>query len=216
MKGLLVKDYLMLINQKRFLLLALVMMVVISLSGSGATFAIGYCAFMGVLNGVSTISYDEYNHGYSFLLTLPFTRKEYVLEKYLFTFLCVTLFSLVGGFIAFGSQLVQASPAFSLFELAISLVTLLCMSLLVAAIMLPVQLRFGSEKGRIAFVVVMLSLFVVVIGGVQLAEVLNWQLENLLRQLSLPLFGVALIAIVILSLLISYGLSLHIMRKKEF
>lgn len=216
MKGLLVKDYLMLINQKRFLVLALVMMIVISLSGSGGTFAIGYCAFMGVLNGVSTISYDEYNHGYSFLLSLPFTRKEYVLEKYLFTFICVILFSLVGGLIAVGSQMIQTNPVFSLFELGVTLLTLVGMSLLVTAIMLPVQLRFGAEKGRIAFVVIMLSLFVVVIGGVKLVDAFNLQLDSILLHLSLPMFGLVSAIVVIIALFVSYELSLYIMKSKEF
>ena len=84
MKGLLVKDYLMLSAQRRFMLLALIMMIVISVSANNGSFVIGYCAFMGALMGTNSISYDEYNHGYSFLMTLPFTRKEYVLEKFIF------------------------------------------------------------------------------------------------------------------------------------
>lgn len=32
---------------------------------------------------ISTIAYDEMDHGYQFLLTLPINKKTYVREKYL-------------------------------------------------------------------------------------------------------------------------------------
>ena len=58
MKGLLVKDYLMLSAQRRFMLLALIMVIVISVSANNGSFVIGYCAFMGALMGINSISYD--------------------------------------------------------------------------------------------------------------------------------------------------------------
>ena len=32
---------------------------------------------------ITTISYDEFDNGLAFLMTLPVTRKQYVAEKYL-------------------------------------------------------------------------------------------------------------------------------------
>ncbi len=50
-------------------------------SGQPAQIIVGYCTMFGMLFTVNTISYDEFDHGYLFLFTLPVTRKDYVLEK---------------------------------------------------------------------------------------------------------------------------------------
>lgn len=57
-------------------------------SGQPAQIIVGYCTMFGMLFTVNTISYDEFDHGYLFLFTLPVTRKDYVLEKYVFMMLC--------------------------------------------------------------------------------------------------------------------------------
>ncbi len=216
MKGLLVKDYLMLSAQRRFMLLALIMMIVFSVSANNGSFVIGYCAFMGGLMGTNSISYDEYNHGYSFLMTLPFTRKEYVLEKFIFCLSCVVLFSVVGALIALVGQMMRGLNETYLMSFGLTYLILIWIAFLITAIMLPVQLHFGSERARIAFVIVMLSLFVLVIGGAKLAEVLPIQLDPIFSQLSLPLVVGVGIGTLGVAFALSYSISLVIMQRKEF
>lgn len=56
---------------------------------------------------VGTISYDEYDNGYRFLMTLPIDAKMYVLEKYIF-FIAGTITSWVEAFIIyFGIMIVK-------------------------------------------------------------------------------------------------------------
>lgn len=45
---------------------------------------LGFFPFLFGLFTISTISYDEYQHGMTYLMTLPIKRKTYVTEKYLF------------------------------------------------------------------------------------------------------------------------------------
>lgn len=216
MKGLLVKDYLMLSAQRRFILLALIMVIVISVSANNGSFVIGYCAFMGSLMGTNSISYDDYNHGYSFLMTLPFTRKEYVLEKFIFCLSCVVLFSVVGALIALVGQMMRGLNETYLMSFGLTYLILIWIAFLIAAIMLPVQLHFGSERARIAFAIVMLSLFVLVIGGIKLTERLPIQLDPIFSQLSLPLVVGVGIGILGVAFALSYSISLAIMQRKEF
>ena len=47
-----------------------------------STFLMPYITMMVALFTISTISMDEQNNGYAYLFALPFSRKEYVKEKY--------------------------------------------------------------------------------------------------------------------------------------
>ena len=79
MKGLFIKDLLLLKNQKRTLPLLVLCGIVMSASMQPSS-AIIYLAVLGSMLCTGTISYDEMDHGYSFLFTLPVTRKTYVRE----------------------------------------------------------------------------------------------------------------------------------------
>ena len=84
MKGLFVKDIELMKQQKQFFILVIVMGVILNLAGSGSvSFAIGYFTFVTAIFAITTISYDEFDNGLAFLMTLPVTRKQYVAEKYL-------------------------------------------------------------------------------------------------------------------------------------
>ena len=71
-------------QQIQFFVLVVVMGVILNLAGSGSvSFAIGYFTIVTAIFAITTISYDEFDYGLAFLMTLPVTRKQYVAEKYL-------------------------------------------------------------------------------------------------------------------------------------
>lgn len=49
------------------------------------SFATGYILMVLAILSLSTISYDEANHGLKTLFTLPISKSDYVKEKYLFS-----------------------------------------------------------------------------------------------------------------------------------
>lgn len=103
MKGLLTKDFRILAGQKRYFTIIILIALIFLCSGQPAQIIVGYCTMFGMLFTVNTISYDEFDHGYLFLFTLPVTRKDYVLEKYVFMLLCGGGFwavSAAAGFVA--------------------------------------------------------------------------------------------------------------------
>ena len=91
--------------------------------------------------------------------------------------------------------------------------------IVVQAIMLPFQLKFGAEKGRIALIAVFMAVFVVVYG---LAKALDANIMNLNRLIEtgqkLGTAGVAAVIalIAVAALVVSAGISTRILSKKEF
>ena len=81
MKGLLTKDFRILAGQKRYFTIIILIALIFLCSGQPAQIIVGYCTMFGMLFTVNTISYDEFDHGYLFLFTLPVSRKDYVLEN---------------------------------------------------------------------------------------------------------------------------------------
>ena len=63
MKGLLIKDTKIILNQKRFLILFLFVAVVLSFS-MDSSFIVSYIPMIGVIMILSTISYDYHDEGF--------------------------------------------------------------------------------------------------------------------------------------------------------
>ena len=94
MKGLLIKDFQLLKNQKSFFVVFIAMAVIFLVTDMmSQDFLVSYVSFLSIIMMVSSMTYDEFNNGLSYLMTLPTTRKKYVQEKYVFGFI---LFSLHG------------------------------------------------------------------------------------------------------------------------
>lgn len=218
MKGLFVKDFKLMMLQKNFLLLILAIVIGMMIFTDDVVFPLGFLSFIVSLFTVSTISYDDFDNGNAFLFTLPITRNNYVIEKYSLGLLfgCIAwVFATVLGMIA--TVLKGTLPIADLMQ---SSLIILPMLIVVQAIMLPFQLRFGGEKGRIAMIGAFGTLAVISIVIVKGAKVIfNVDLVSLLDNLPTVSMGVLLaitIIIALLMLLISMKISLSIMNKKEF
>jgi len=84
MKGLLIKDYKLMLGQKSFLGMAALMAVLYLIIYKDPIVAVIFITVMCTMFTVSTLSYDEYENGMAYLFTLPISRNTYVLEKYAF------------------------------------------------------------------------------------------------------------------------------------
>ena len=86
MSGLIEKDLRLTLTRKQTLLIFLIMAFFMGASIDGA-FIVSYLTMLGTIIAIGTITYDEYDNGYAFLMTLPFDRKTYVKDKYLISLL---------------------------------------------------------------------------------------------------------------------------------
>ena len=219
MKGLLKKDLALLANTgKSYVGVLLFCMVLGLVNGEMKQFSLGFLVMMLSLAALSTFSYDEFDNSMAFLMVLPVSRKMYVLEKYLF-----------GGMLGFGgfaaalilfliSEKNNAS-SMTFTQYVLLILCFLAFIVLFLSLMIPVQLKFGSEKGRI----VLFIIFFGIIGIVYLlsrltkkipAQVLNFFQE--IPQLPFWLLTALAIGIYFLAIFISLKISLKIMEKKEW
>ena len=214
MSGLIEKDLCMLFQNKKFLILYFLLMLVMFLNGD-ASFLVFFCGFFGLMIASSSIGYDEYDNGYPFLFTLPITRREYVKEKYVLTFLLVLLFwgfgmllSMIKMFIdplTFSYQQVYAAGIYLVYVIFLMF------------LILPIYLKYGGEKGRIVIilaVLICLCPIVVFLNFMPAGEVNRLILWS--QQLPVWAYIIGLGMLWILAGFFSYRLSVRIMQHKQF
>lgn len=208
MLGLMRKDLCLLLQRSRALVIMVGVGVIIGFSTDGG-FLMGYLTMISAILSIGTISYDEFDNGYPFLLTLPVTRRSYVTAKYLFCLLGVLAGWAAASVIFAGCCLVKGE-GFRMAQLTEAL-AFLPVAGLMTAVMLPLQLKYGAEKSRLALAV--LAGVVVALGyvGVKLFPGLPGSLSGV----SDAVFGAALVCLCIAALAVSFFCSLGIMNQKE-
>lgn len=217
MKALFIQDIRYMLTQKSFLFLIVFIGIVLSLTqNDNYIFVIGYLGFMGMITGMMSLTMDDQSHGLAFLFSLPIDRRTYVREKYLFVVFMGIVFSL------FATALCLLFRMFAEYKapldeiLATSLGTLFVM-LLFVCFMLPLQLKFGAERARLAsFIAIGLFFAAVIVAGlvVNFADALPF-IQAFLSLSPVALIGIA-IAFLIVCLRISYSASLRVMLRREF
>lgn len=138
MKGLLVKDFLLMIKSKKVILFMLFIGIIGGIND--ISFATGYILMVLAILSLSTISYDEANHGLNTLFTLPITKSDYVKEKYLFSLIITGI-----GFVLVTILGCVSKSGFMETLIILSTALLLALSL-------PFQLKEGNEKRKNCFV----------------------------------------------------------------
>lgn len=215
MKGLLLKDLLLLKNNKKLYAILIFFAVMYPMMGMGS-FTITFLGMMGLIISISTMNYDEFDNGNSFLFSLAFTRNSYVAEKYV---LCIgggILGALLGALVCFVTSKITGDP--SLLEgMAENLCAAVLLYSLSSSVMLPIFIRFGAEKGRMASYLTLAAFFLLGIGIMKFLPASGK--ENLVNAVNnIPvagiIAGIALFAV--LAVCISVLLSLRFIRMREF
>lgn len=217
MKGLFVKDLKLMSTQKKILVFVFLLAGVFLLTNSTA-FAINYLTIFCSVLVVSTISYDEFDNGNAFLFTLPVSRKEYVREKYLFGFgISIVVWFLTALLIGAYSGL--TTEKYNWIEWITSSVSSIFASGYLLSFLIPIQLKYGAEKGRLVLLCISAIIGGICFGAVEIAKKLDIDIEQFVRRLK-AFSPVALAAGVIGAFLImvgiSYLISVRVMEKKEF
>lgn len=217
MKGLLIKDMKLMRNMRNSLLLILLIAIAMTTYIKDATFLITYLGLIGTTFATSTLSYDEFDNGYSFLMSLPVTRKGYVLEKFGFGLLLSGGGWLLGTVLALGSGILRggAEPL----DIVMNSLVLLPTVFFLLAVMIPFRLKFGSEKGRVIMICAAGAVFLLFAVGAEVLKRMHLDLDGIGKNLPLQSEGIiaaGAVALGIVMLLISYRISVSILEKKEF
>lgn len=217
MAGLFDKDLKILLQRKQAIVLFLAIAVVLGFS-TGGTFVVGYTAICFLMLSVGTISYDEFDNGYSFLMTLPITRRTYILEKYLLSGVCGIVAWIVSVVICICESFFQKA-AFVTEDFLVEAAAILPVVFLIMCMMIPVQIKYGAEKSRVVLVAVM---GIAVVGGIGIkkaVELLNLPLDAVLEKMYTITDVQILVGVVVFTIaaiLLSFAISVRIMNHKEF
>lgn len=217
MRGLFQKDLYMLTEMKKMagtvLLIALLLLIT---NSGGEGFVVSYVTFIGAFMVLSTISQDDNGKGMAYLLTMPVSRKSYVQEKYLLGLavgLACWLLSSCAAFIVAGVRRGQISMEFAgecMIYLPILLATL--------ALMIPIQLKYGGERGRIAVIVAVAAALLVGISVAKLFQRLRLDVRGAAQLIYSYRYTCYVLCLAVFAgiLWLSYRVSVRVMKSKEF
>ena len=160
MKGLFVKDLMILKSRKQLFLVVGLLAIMYAFMGMQA-FAMQFLGLLGASSVVSTLSYDLMDNGGAFLFALPFTKKQYIAEKYLISF--------AGGFIGLLLGLLVVAVGFLTGnpipseDLIPYLAAGICIIVGMVAMMIPLEIKFGAESSRTAMFAVVAAVLIAVV-----------------------------------------------------
>lgn len=217
MKGLFVKDLLIIRTQFKTILMICLCGVAMSFAFDSSIVA-GYLGIIGTMLAIGTIGYDEFDNGFSFLFTLPAVRRTYVREKYLFCLLTAVISVCAGFAISLVLSLVTPNPV-SLSELLLTGLSMLMVGMLFIAFMIPVRVKYNAEKSRTFMYILYAAILVTVFGGGKILSLIGVDFSQSVAKLdSMNPYVILVIiaAIVIAGVLISERIAERIITKKEF
>lgn len=203
MKGLIRKDLYMIWNYGRMLLLMSAVFLAVSAVAEQNYFFVVYPVLFGGILPVTLISYEERDGWNRLCDALPLSRKTVVNERYVMTILCFLALYLLTMAVQ-AAVLIPKGRAAELVQLACLLPGV---GLIAPAVMIPVTLRWGVEKGRIAYFIFIGVVVALGVMGANAITDLNAEVGGPVMW-AIPVVAVALFAL-------SWLLSIRIYEKRE-
>ena len=202
MKGLFLKDFYNVKNLILYYALVAAVFAVVSVVSSNIYFFCGFMIFISVGLVSSTISYDAQDKWDRYALSSGVSRRTAVLSKYVFTVVTILCSLALGLILALALGYRQAVDFLPVVAYSFA-------GVLSVGIVLPCFFRFGVEKARVIYMIVIVFTVALMVGGISLFERLNFAAQAPWMLVLLAVLSVAILAI-------SYFVSLRIYRNKEF
>lgn len=207
MKGLLLKDFYMVMKYCRSYLLIAPAFIAISFMSEDNLFFVFYPCFLCGMIPVNLLGYDERSRWLQYSGTLPYTKTQIVSSKYLIGLIAqVAMFLIVGI-----SQVIRMNMngIFRFEDFMVLMLMVFIMSMIFSSIGLPFIFKLGVEKGRIATYVMIAFLC----AGSPIASTLFGSVQQNTIQLNSFLLRFSIVGIGIYAL--SWYLSIVFYKKRE-
>jgi len=205
MKGLIIKDlYMVIKNFKLYFLLDIIFIITAFSSPDNVAFPAVPVLISGVIP-ITLLAYDERSNWTKYLGTLPYSKAQIVSAKYLMGLLlqstmCAVLFAVL---LIHGAYYGTLSPASSA-ELVLEM---FAAALLCPTVCLPFCFAFGTEKGRIVYMVT--------IGAIAAAGIAFANSADMSGDVKIPEIPPFIWAVILAVYVLSWLLSVVIYNKKE-
>ena len=162
MKALFIKDIRIVLKQQRVLICAFFAVItILAFATDNSMYAVAFVLFLVPTMMLTTISYDTFENGMSYIMSLPVSVKDYVAEKYILTVASSLIFNIMATILINVVLNIGKGVGIMPLELIVNAMLAQFMVLIYISLVLPVDIRFGTDKGMIIVV-----LMAVVIGAV--------------------------------------------------
>ncbi|MCO8193455.1 ABC-2 transporter permease [Anaerofustis sp. NSJ-163] len=208
MKGLLLKDMYELIKQCKFILLFCVVYVFLSYTESGYFFLAFSIIFFSLLP-TTIMALDERSKWESYAITMPYTRKEMVLSKYILSLGGVIFMSVLYEFVNIIIYFINSSYAMSIVDSFNIILPFCLMAIIISSVNLPINFKFGAEKGRLG--TILICVVIGVIGGGLFSQS-SGSVELINYFMNIPSF--VYLVLIALLWIVSYFVSVKIYEKR--
>lgn len=221
MKGLLVKDLRLMFTTK-LVFVVIIMAILMSIFATDAPYIL---VLVGSLFSVSLVAMtcgnDEMNNVKAYLLTLPTSRRDYVIEKYLLTIVMMIISNVVMLTICLALAFKLGEPIDRL-EIAINLGIGTIIGNVMAAAVLMLSIVFNSRIYRLVVAIIGGAVFLFAIGVKKfvitetftmpqpILNAIEWMEQNPIE--TIGIFNIA----AILLMVVSFVISLITINRKEF
>ena len=214
MKGLILKD---LLNLRKNLKTIIIMCLFYTLlfSTLNPTFLSGMITILFAMQILTTFSYDDYSKWNMYALSLPITKKQLVLSKYILGI----SFIIFGGVFSFilTSLLSLFKGSFILGDLVASIIGSTGIMILMILILLPLIFKYGVERSRIMLLAIFAipTVLILIISKVLALTGIPFPSEEQLNAL-LPVICIIATLILIAGSYVSYMTSVKIVTKNDY
>ena len=217
MKGLILKDLLILKNLMRNILFAMLAFVLLSVMMKNYYYAGFIIPFYIVMLIISVFSYDELNNSNGYIITLPFSRKTIVKARYILSLINIGIALLIGLLLSLIIPLLNSDITFM--SIFLSMCATVGGVIIVISLLIPFFYKFGVQKGRMMLFIVIIGLSLVIGTVFALFENAKLPIANFINNIAslhYPIIIVGIILLILFVLYISYRISCKVYQKKEF
>ena len=176
MKALIQKDFYVIWKQMRIFVVIILLLSIMN-SAFNIVFLVVWCSMLPY----TAMAYDERSHWNQLAAMMPYSRRDVVLSKYVLGWLCMAAASIL----CLAARVVLGHFLENEVDTSIVL-TSLCLGVISLDITLPAVMRFGVERGRM--------IFMVVIFGAAIGTGIVLDSADILPRISLPLMALMPIA----------------------
>lgn len=213
-KGLVIKDLLQLKTYKKNYIYSIIIYAIIigtNMKSFGSTFiGASMIMFLFSVYAMATFNYDEKSKSDRYILTLPVTKKDVIIAKYVLSILSLFVGLLIGIIlnIVLFKLILNKMPDFNTAFVTI-LGSVFALSIM-QSIQIPCIYKYGAEKGRLQIYIIMMFIVLLI---VLFQSISNFDLSFLSKiDKFIPFI---IIILTILNYYVSYKISYKIYLKKE-
>lgn len=213
MKGLLLKDLCELKSYKKSFIITMLLYSVIILTNDEEMVFLGATMIMFLFSiyAMATFNYDENSKSDRYVLTLPLTRKEVILSKYVLAILSLVIGAIIGTLLSVILSYIKINELPYFDNLFSTLLGGFVVLSFMQSIQIPCIYKCGAEKGRSQIYIFMMILFAILGFGYMLFPNIDLSFLDKLD----AFVPIILISLIIINYVISYKISCKIYMKKS-